>query len=491
MLTRHLFQFSKSPLSSLRLCRAAINPPSFLSTSAGRSGEERVSGVLGIRREESSVWERRAPLSPNHVQSLVSRGAKVVIQPSSRRAYTMKEYEKAGAVLSDDLSQADTIIGVKQPPVENLINGKTFVIFSHTIKAQPENMPLLDAVLEKRIRLVDYERLLDKRGLRLVAFGQYAGVAGMINILHGLGVRLLALGHSTPFIHMGCAHNYSSSSSAKAAVASIGYEIQLGMLPEVVSPMVFTFTGAGNVSQGAQDVFKKLPHEYVSPFELKDVMETGDNRKVYATVVDKADHLYRLEGGDYDDAEFEAYPDRYGSIFADQIAPYTTCLVNGVFWSPNTPRLLTTAQAKSLHPEHMDSSILKLQGVPSLPQRLLTVADISCDLHGSLEFMSTVTTIDNPFTMYNVHTNSTSQDIAGNGLVLMSIDNLPAQLPREATDYFGSRLLPFLPDMLRLDGSKELQEYEDISTSVKNAVIAYNGELTPNYKYIEDLRKPK
>jgi alpha-aminoadipic semialdehyde synthase len=340
----------------------------------------------------------------------VSEGVKVVIQPSSRRAYTTREYKKAGAVVSDDLSEADTIVGVKQPPVESLIPDKTFVLFSHTIKAQPENMPLLDSVLEKRIRLVDYERLLDERGRRLVAFGQYAGVAGMINLLHGLGVRLLALGHNTPFIHIGHAHNYSGSSSAKAAVASAGKEIQLGMYPESLGPIIFTFTGAGNVSQGAQEVFKELPHEYVAPLDLKDVSENGDNHKVYATVVDKADHLYRLEGGGYDDAEFEAHPDRYGSIFADKVAPYTTCLVNGVFWAPNTPRLLTTAQASSLHPVALDSSRLRLQGVPRLPQRLLVVADISCDLHGSLEFVSTVTTIDNPFTMYNVHTNSTSQE---------------------------------------------------------------------------------
>jgi alpha-aminoadipic semialdehyde synthase len=271
-------------------------------------------------------------------------------------------------------------------------------------------------------------------------------------------------------------------------VASVGKEIQWGMCPEALGPMVFTFTGAGNVSQGAQEVFRELPHEYVAPTDLKDVVKSGDHHKVYTTVVDKADHLYRLQGGEYDDDEFEAHPDRYGSIFADQVAPYTTCLVNGVFWAPNTPRLLTITQSTSLHPVHMDSSVLKLQGVPDLPQRLLAVADISCDLHGSLEFMSTVTTIDNPFTMYNAHTNSTSQDIAGNGIVLMSIDNLPAQLPREATDYFGSKLLPFIPDMLRLDGSKKLCDYEDISVSVKDAVIAYNGELAPNYKYIEELR---
>ncbi|CAI8051538.1 Alpha-aminoadipic semialdehyde synthase, mitochondrial [Geodia barretti] len=375
--------------SSRQLCCRLTSPSRFTLTPSSRSlsttsapgdGGEGRARVLGIRREESNVWERRAPLSPNHVQSLISKGVKVLIQPSSRRGYTVREYQKAGAVVTDDLSQADTIVGVKQPPLEHLIDDKTFVIFSHTIKAQPENMPLLDAILQKRIRLVDYECLLNEKKQRLVAFGQYAGVAGMINILHGLGVRLLCSRpqHSLHCeLHIGYAHNYSSSSSAKAAVATVGKEIQLGMYPESLGPMIFTFTGAGNVSQGAQEVFKELPHEYVSPLDLQNVVETGDCHKVYATVVDKADHLYRLAGGDYDDEEFEKFPDRYDSIFADK------------------PNLLPS-------PVHMDTSVLKLQGVPALPQRLLAVADISCDLHGSLEFMSTVTTIDNPSpcTMY-------------------------------------------------------------------------------------------
>lgn len=127
------------------------------------------------------------------------------MQPSNRRAYPLQAYLNAGAVIQEDISDAPVIIGVKQVPVDALLPNKTYVFFSHTIKAQEDNMPLLDICLERNIRLIDYEKMvLD--GQRVVAFGRYAGIAGMINILHGLGLRLLALGHHTPCVHLSCSN---------------------------------------------------------------------------------------------------------------------------------------------------------------------------------------------------------------------------------------------------------------------------------------------
>lgn len=136
-------------------------------------------------------------------------------------------------------------------------------------------MSLLDTILEKNIRLIDYERIIDESGQRLVAFGKYAGVAGMINILHGLGLRLLALGHHTPFMHIGPPHNYRNSSMARQAIRDCGYEVSLGMMPKSIGPLTFIFTGSGNVSQGAQEVFQDLPIEYVTPETLRKVSEHG------------------------------------------------------------------------------------------------------------------------------------------------------------------------------------------------------------------------
>ena len=153
------------------------------------------------------------------MRKLVRAGVKVLVQPSNRRAYPMQAYANAGAIIQEDIGEAPVIVGVKQIPIDYLLPNKTYCFFSHTIKAQEANMPLLDAMLEKvpslpqifkqnylsnylfqNIRLVDYEKMMDENGGRVVAFGKYAGVAGMINILHGLGLRLLALGHHTPFM---------------------------------------------------------------------------------------------------------------------------------------------------------------------------------------------------------------------------------------------------------------------------------------------------
>ncbi|KAG8311916.1 hypothetical protein J6590_034506 [Homalodisca vitripennis] len=199
--------------------------------------------VIAIRREDQSVWERRAPFAPTNVRRLVRAGIKVLIQPSNRRAYPIQSYVSAGAIPQEDISEASVIFGVKQVPVDLLLPNKTYCMFSHTIKAQESNMPLLDAILEKNIRLIDYEKLVSEQGQRVVAFGKYAGVAGMVNILHGLGLRLLALGHHTPFMHIGPAHNYRNSSMARQAIRDAGYEIALGMMPKSIGPLTFVITG--------------------------------------------------------------------------------------------------------------------------------------------------------------------------------------------------------------------------------------------------------
>lgn len=227
--------------------------------------------TLAIRREDASIWERRAPLGPSHVRKLTRRGIRVLVQPSNRRAYPLQAYVNAGAVIQEDISSASVIIGVKQVPIDSLIPDKTYCFFSHTIKAQEDNMPLLDAILERNIRLIDYEKMVNANNERVVAFGKYAGIAGIINILHGLGLRLLALGHHTPFMHIGPAHNYRNSGMARQAVRDCGYEIALGMMPRSIGPLTFVFTGSGNVSQGAQEIFQELPYEYVEPKDLPQV----------------------------------------------------------------------------------------------------------------------------------------------------------------------------------------------------------------------------
>uniref|UniRef100_A0A2C9K105 Saccharopine dehydrogenase (NAD(+), L-lysine-forming) n=1 Tax=Biomphalaria glabrata TaxID=6526 RepID=A0A2C9K105_BIOGL len=382
------------------------------------TNSEHLQPVVAILRETVNVWERRAPLSPKQVLKLIQNGVKVIVQPSNRRAYSMKEYSDVGAVIKEDLSEASLMIGVKAVPVDSLIREKMYAFFSHTIKAQEDNMPLLDAILEKDIRLIDYEKMVDHKGVRMVAFGKYAGVSGMINILHGLGLRLLALGHHTPFMLIGPSHSYRNTAMARQAVRDAGYEIALGHMPKSIGALTFVFTGSGNVSQ---------------------------------------------------------------------IAPYASCIINGIYWSPGAPRLMTVLDAKAALQPRVAPWLPSSPGCPTLPHRLLAICDISADPRGSIEFMRECTTIDKPFCLYDARKNINTYSFAGDGVLICSIDNMPAQIPREATEYFGSLLLPYIDEMLKSNAKTPFAEY-DCSPVIRNAIIASNGELTPNFKYIQHLR---
>ncbi|KAM3925192.1 alpha-aminoadipic semialdehyde synthase, mitochondrial [Leptodactylus fuscus] len=445
--------------------------------------------VVAIRREDINAWERRAPLAPKHVKELSNLGYKVLVQPSNRRAIHEKDYIKAGGFLQEDISEASLIVGVKRPPEEKLIPKKTYAFFSHTIKAQEANMSLLDEILKQEIRLIDYEKMVDHRGMRVVAFGQWAGVAGMINMLHGLGLRFLALGHHTPFMHIGMAHNYRNSSQAVQAVRDAGYEIALGLMPKSMGPLTFVFTGTGNVSKGAQEIFNELPCEFVEPHELKEVSKTGDLRKVYGTVLSRHHHLVRKTDGVYDPVEYDKNPELYTSRFNVDIAPYTTCLINGIYWDPHTPRLLNRQDAQRLLAP-VKSSAVVTEGCPELPHKLLAIGDISADTGGSIEFMTECTTIDMPFCMYDADQHIIHDSVEGNGILMCSIDNLPAQLPIEATEYFGDLLFPYIEEMLMSDATRPIDQ-EKFSPVVRDAVIASNGSLSPKYKYIQKLRESR
>uniref|UniRef100_A0A3Q1I166 Uncharacterized protein n=1 Tax=Anabas testudineus TaxID=64144 RepID=A0A3Q1I166_ANATE len=466
------------------ISRQGKRTPSCLS---GQRRYEHHRAIMAIRREDVNAWERRAPLAPRHVKELTHAGFKVLVQPSNRRAIHEKYYMKAGAVIQEDISEASLIIGVKRPPEEKVIPRKTYAFFSHTIKAQEANMGLLDDLLKKEVRLIDYEKMVDANGYRIVAFGQWAGVAGMINILHGLGLRFLALGHHTPLMHIGMAHNYRNVSQAIQAVRDCGYEISMGLMPKSIGPLTFCFTGTGNVSKGAQDMINELPVEYVEPHELKDVSETGDMTKVYATVLSRHHHLVRKSDGMYDPMEYENHPERYTSHFSTSVAPYTTCLINGIYWDPHTPRLLKRLDAQRLI-RPSKTLYAANEGSPRLPHKLLAICDISADTGGSIEFMNECTTIDKPFCTYDADQHIDHDSVEGNGILMCSIDNLPAQLPIEATEYFGDRLFPYIWEMVRhllISASVSWLSLQWEST----AVITSNGVLTPKFEYIAKLRE--
>ncbi|KAJ1723018.1 hypothetical protein LPJ53_002636 [Coemansia erecta] len=429
--------------------------------------------VLGIRREDKNRWERRVALTPAHIKRLIKEtGAKVLVQPSNTRIFNNSSFEKAGALIEEDLTKADAILGIKEVPIEKLISDKTYLIFSHTHKGQLYNMPSLRAFLDKNIRLIDYELMTDEASKRrLVLFGKHAGYAGMIDGLHGLGQRLLALGYNSPFIHMGQAHVYPNLECVNTKLRHVANIISDQGLPEAFAPMVFTFTGSGNVTQGARAIFDKLPHENITVDDLPAIFANRyDDRyknRLLALQVNAQDYLERIDGGEYSREEYRNHPERYRSIFAEKIAPYTTMLINGIYWESKYPRLMTT------------QDLARIQNQRELKNRMLAIADISCDIGGSLEFMSHASTIDSPFFYVDARDGLVEhKDIEKPGVQINSIDNLPTELPFEASQHFGDSLYPY---------AKALATGDLDNTVLRRAVICQEGSLNDQHKHLESV----
>eukprot|EP01100_Stratorugosa_tubuloviscum_P006263 TRINITY_DN2710_c1_g1_i1.p1 TRINITY_DN2710_c1_g1~~TRINITY_DN2710_c1_g1_i1.p1 ORF type:complete len:943 (+),score=426.34 TRINITY_DN2710_c1_g1_i1:112-2940(+) len=442
-------------------------------------GSLKGNGVIGIRREDKNRWERRAPLAPPHVATLVSRGVQVVLQPSTKRVFSDEEYKQAGAIIQEDIGVASTILGVKELPRNLLIPERTYMFFSHTIKAQSYNMPLLDDIISNNIRLIDYERVVDDHNNRLIRFGKFAGYAGMIDYLHILGNRLLALGHSTPFLHMGYAHMYNSLESAFNAVFSMGREIANQGIPAELNPLVFVFSGTGSTSQGSQEVFRMLPHKFVSVDELEQLVKSkkADNKIVYGVIASSDTYIVpKNPSKKFTRKDYYANPQNYVSLFKNKIAPYISCLINCVYWDQRYPRLITT--------EEIEESVRRKN------TRLIGVADISCDVEGAVEFMKKTTTIDHPIFLYDVKNRKIHEDIEGDGIVFLAIDNLPSELPREASKYFGDNLMPWVEELAVSNGELPIeQQQKELPGELYRAVITSHGKLTPLYEYITELRK--
>jgi alpha-aminoadipic semialdehyde synthase len=434
---------------------------------------------VGILREVKNKWERRTPLIPNDVKKLTDRGIRVLIQPSPRRIFTDEEFANVGAEITDDLRTANCILGVKEFPKESLIPNQSYLIFSHVIKAQDYNMAFLDECFKRNVRLFDYETIRAPKsagGHRLVAFGEYAGMAGMVDCLRGLGERLLSLGYSTPFMGVASSYMYPDLKTAEAALVRCGEEISRVGLPRAFGPMRFVFTGSGNVSNGARRMFELLPHKWVTVEELAKISPNEEHRCVYGAIVKAEHYAKRKDGGLFDKAHYYANPNEYESVFHKTIAPYTSVLVNGIYWEPRFPRLLTL--------DHM--KILQKQN----PANLLTIADVSCDIGGSVECLKKSTKIENPFFMYDAETDSIRDYIEGNGTLMLGVDNLPAEFPREASAHFSSQLLQFVDALSSLDAEKPfLDSYkENFPKEIYNSCIVADGKLTPNFEYIQELR---
>ncbi len=426
---------------------------------------------FGIRREDKNRWERRVPLTPRHVEQMIKDGLQAVVQPSANRAFSDEEYRQVGAAVQEDLSVCPVTLAVKEIPTQLFRPGHTYLFFAHVLKGQPHNMPMLRRLLDLGCTLIDYEKITDEAGKRLVFFGRYAGIAGMVDSLWALGERLKLEGFQTPFAAIRPAHAYRNLEEIQGAMRGVGVALKQQGLPSSLSPMVFGFSGYGNVSLGAQEVFDLLPHRTLSPQELVVGGYRGESGQLIK-VVFREEHLAkpRDAGKAFDLADYFKFPEHYEGDF-ERFIPHLTVLVNCIYWTPAYPRLVTCKLLKEIYGE-------------ARPPRLRVIADISCDINGSVECTTQCTDSSAPLFVYVPESEQSLLGLEGNGPVVLAVDNLPCELPVESSLGFGDALLPFAREVVRADYKKPYEKLE-LPPPILRAVIAHQGALTPSFAHLE------
>lgn len=430
--------------------------------------------VIAIRQEDKNKWERRVPLTPAHVSKLVQEnGVNFVVQPSSIRAFADADYTDAGAAVQEDLSSAAVILAIKEIPLELLQLDKTYLFFSHTIKGQAHNMPLLRRLLDLDCQLIDYERVVDSQNRRLILFGQYAGLAGMIDTLQTLGQRLAWEGIATPLLDVRLTHTYANLPDVQQAIRTIGQRFLEEGWPIELTPLIIGVAGYGNVSKGAQAILDLLPTRQISPAELLTLTERDDldRNTIYKVVFQEEDTVEPIaEDQPFDLHEFFQHPERYRSKF-EMYLPHLSVLVNCIYWDTPYPRLVTKETARRLYSG-------------DLPPRLRVIGDISCDIEGAIEPTLKATNLDGPAFIWDPNTDTAIDGVAGPGPVIMAVDNLPCELPIESSTAFGDALLPFIPALATCDFSLDFETCP-LPMELKQATVVYHGQLTPDYQYLQ------
>ncbi len=426
---------------------------------------------ISIRREDKGPWEARTPLVPEDVAALSrDHGITFTIQSSTQRAFDDEQYRAAGSTIADSLNDCPIILGVKEIPPALFEPSRTYVFFSHTIKGQPENMPALRRIMDLDCTLIDYEKIVNGNGQRLVFFGRFAGIAGMIDSLWALGRRLEHEGIDSPFQQIEPAHRYRDLAHVRESFHKITDEISTNGLPEVLTPFVCGFAGYGQVSQGAQEIYDLLPMKEVQPSELAEL--PVDKHACYK-VVFKEEHLVQRTDATqpFELLEYYQQPDKYQADFI-QYVPHLSMLINCIYWEPRYPRLITQEQFQQLYENNSP--------------RLRVIGDITCDIDGSLACTTRSTTPDSPIYVYDPVNGTTADGVIGHGPVVQAVDFLPCEVPVDASRSFSEALKPFIPALASADFSSTLDQ-SGLPPELAGAVIVYRGELTESYRYLQEF----
>ncbi len=431
---------------------------------------------IGIRHEDKYASERRTPLTPRHVKMLKDKhDLEFVVQASPKRIFKDEEYIEAGARVAKNLSDCPVIMGVKEIPVDFFEKNKTYIFFSHVIKGQSYNMPMLKRMMEMGCNLIDYEKVADEQGKRLIFFGKFAGLAGMIDSLWSLGQRLKLQGYTNnPFLKIKQSYHYDSLAEAKKEISEAGREIAEKGLPKELLPLTIGFTGYGNVSMGAQEIAAMLPIKEISPEKLLKLQERKElpNNIIYKTIFQEK-HISKPKNNSqkFELQDYYNHPEKYENNF-EQYIPHLTILMNCMYWDTRYPKIFTKEFARKLYEN----------GEP----RIKAIGDVTCDPDGSIEFTHKGTEIEDPVFVYNPYTGKPKMGFEGDGILVMAVDILPSELPRDSSEAFGDALVNFIKPIADTDFSLGFEKLV-LPAPIKKATILLNGRLTPEYEYIKEF----
>ena len=394
--------------------------------------------TFGLIRERKNPPDHRAVLSPAACQKVQHRfpQARFLVESSTVRDFSDEEYREAGIAVGEDMSGCDVLLGVKEVPVEALIPNKKYFFFSHTIKKQPYNRDLLRAILNKNIEFYDHEVITNLSGNRLVAFGRYAGIVGAYNGFRAYGLK-------------------TRSYELPKAGALSDQQALIGELQKLkLSPIKVLLTGRGRVGSGAKEMLDAMGMQRVA---VKDYLSKDFPYPVYCQI-DASFYNKRKDGTRGNKADFIAHPDRYESTFC-RFARVTDLYIAGHFYGDGAPYLITREDTR--HPDF----------------NIKVIADISCDIDGPIAPTIRASTIADPIFGYDPQTGQETDFFESDAIAVMAVDNLPAELPRDASEGFGAAFVKSVIPAF-FNGDKD--------GILERARMTRKGKLTPRYGYLQD-----
>ena len=397
---------------------------------------------IGLIREGKLPVDNRVAFTPAQCKWLQKNftDIKVTVQQSSNRCYGDKEYQMAGVAVQEDISHCDVLFGIKEVPADMLIKNKTYLFFSHTKKLQPYNQQLIQAIAEKKITLIDYECLEHDDGTRIIGFGFFAGIVGAHN-------GMMAYGNRTG--HFRLQRVSTVNSFQKLIHTYFGLKVPL---------VKIAVTGSGRVAHGVLEIMNLLGIHEAEPEEY---LAKKFAYPVYVHLKG-ADLYIHKQTGKYSRDDFHEYPENYSCKFLNYICE-TDILLNGIYWNKNVPRLF---ELDTLTKENFN---------------ITTIADITDDLYGSIPCNLGDSTIDDPIYGVDKNTFKRTAPYLLNSVDVMAVGNLPNELPRDASRYFGEQLIKFVLDDIRKGGSE----------TINKATIMKDGSLNKPFEYMQDYVEGK